>query len=146
MAQCAIQASWKVEVSVHLNNGEYAEHRGALVLIHRGRGNKTEAFEELVGVSTGWDTWGVWKHKQLFQKIAYTQVRHFRVTAVDMAQLQFPWLQNYLQLIRGTQVCSVYVSVPLGVLAVNSGSKQNVSSGLPAAGLNGGCSSLLYSF
>lgn len=36
--------------------------------------------------------------------------------------------------------------LPLGVLAVNSGSKQNVSSGLPAAGLNGGWSSLLYSF
>lgn len=40
----------------------------------------------------------------------------------------------------------VGVDLPLGVLAVNSGSKQNVSSGLPAAGLNGGWSSLLYSF
>lgn len=44
-----------------------------------------------------------------------------------------------------TQAC-VGAGLPLGVLAVNSGSKQNVSSGLPAAGLNGGCSSLLYSF
>lgn len=33
--------------------------------------------------------------------------------------------------------------LPLGVFAVNSGSKQNVSSGLPAAGLNGGWSSRL---
>ena len=41
---------------------------------------------------------------------------------------------------------SVGVDLPLGVLAVNSGSKQNVSSGFPAAGLNGGWSSLLYSF
>lgn len=46
---------------------------------------------------------------------------------------------------QGMCVC-VGVDLPLGVLAVNSGSKQNVSSGLPAAGLNGGCSSLLYSF
>lgn len=58
-----------------------------------------------------------------------------------------------LQLIKSAQVCVyvcvyafVCISVPLGVLAVNSGSKQNVSSGLPAAGLNGGCNSLLYSF
>lgn len=43
----------------HLNNGEYAEQWGALVLIHRGWSNKTETFEELVGVSAGWDTWGV---------------------------------------------------------------------------------------
>lgn len=28
------------------------------------------------------------------QQIAYTQVRHFRATAVDRVQLQFPWLQN----------------------------------------------------
>ncbi len=35
---------------------------------------------------------------------------------------------------------------PLGVLAVNSGSKQKVSSGRPVAGLNGGWSSLRYSF
>lgn len=41
---------------------------------------------------------------------------------------------------------SAGVDIPLGVLAVNSGSKQKVSSGLPAAGLNGGWSSLLYSF
>lgn len=46
-------------VCVHLNYGEYADQRGALVFIHRGRGNKTEAFEELVGVSAGRDTWGV---------------------------------------------------------------------------------------
>lgn len=44
---------------VHLNYREYAEQRGTLVLIHRGWSNKTEAFEELVGVSTGRDTWGV---------------------------------------------------------------------------------------
>lgn len=48
---------------------------------------------------------------------------------------------------RSMCVCvGVGVDLPLGVLAVNSGSKQNVSSGLPAAGLNGGWSSLLYSF
>lgn len=49
----------RVCVCVHLNYGEYADQRGALVFIHRGRGNKTEAFEELVGVSAGRDTWGV---------------------------------------------------------------------------------------
>lgn len=43
----------------HLNYREYAEQRGTLVLIHRGWCNKTEAFEELVGISTGRDTWGV---------------------------------------------------------------------------------------
>jgi len=42
-------------------------------------------------------------------------------------------------------VCRFRCILPLGVFTVNSGSKQNVSSGLPAAGLNGGCSSLLYS-
>lgn len=47
---------------------------------------------------------------------------------------------------RACVLVCVCVGVPFGVLAVNSGSKQNVSSGLPAAGLNGGWSSLLYSF
>lgn len=52
-----------------------------------------------------------------------------------------------MQSMRTEHVCvGVGVDLPLGVLAVNSGSKQNVSSGFPAAGLNGGWSSLLYSF
>lgn len=49
----------RVCVCAHLNYGEYADQWGALVFIHRGRSNKTKAFEELVGVGTGWDTWGV---------------------------------------------------------------------------------------
>lgn len=36
--------------------------------------------------------------------------------------------------------------LPLGVLVVNSGSKQKVSSGFPEAGLKGGWTSLLYNF
>lgn len=36
--------------------------------------------------------------------------------------------------------------LPVGVLEVNSGSKWNVSSGLPTVGLNGGLISLRYSF
>lgn len=48
-----------LRVCVYLYYGEYADQRGALVFIHWGRGNKTKAFEELVGVSTGRDTWGV---------------------------------------------------------------------------------------
>lgn len=35
---------------------------------------------------------------------------------------------------------------PVGVRAVNSGSKWKVSSGLPTAGLKGGLISFLYSF
>lgn len=58
--QTVIGGTFKVEILyIHLNYREYAEQRGALVLIHRGWSNKTEAFEELVGVSTGRDTWGV---------------------------------------------------------------------------------------
>lgn len=37
-------------------------------------------------------------------------------------------------------------ALPLGVFAVNSGSKQKVSSGFPEAGLKGGWTSLLYNF
>lgn len=44
---------------VHLNYREYADQWGALVFIHRGWGNKTEAFEKLVGVRARGDTWGV---------------------------------------------------------------------------------------
>lgn len=43
----------------HLNYGQYAEQRGALVFIHGCWGNKTEAFEELVGICAGGDPWGV---------------------------------------------------------------------------------------
>lgn len=74
----------------------------------------------------------------------------WRLTTKILAiQLQFPLLQEYLfPLISNTwpEHASAGVDIPLGVLAVNSGSKQKVSSGLPAAGLNGGWSSLLYSF
>lgn len=53
-------SEYKVTIMhLHLNYGEDAEQRGALVLIHGGRRNKTEAFEELVCISTGRDTWGV---------------------------------------------------------------------------------------
>ena len=37
-------------------------------------------------------------------------------------------------------------AIPLGVFAVNSGSKQKVSSGFPEVGLKGGWTSLLYNF
>lgn len=43
----------------HLNYREYAEQRGALVFIHWGWCNKTEAFEELVGICTRRDTRGI---------------------------------------------------------------------------------------
>lgn len=57
---CRVREGQRVEMThVHLNYGEDAEQRGALVLIHGGRSNKTEAFEELVCISTGRDTWGV---------------------------------------------------------------------------------------
>lgn len=46
-------------VCVHLNYRKNAEQRGTFVFIHWGWSNKTEAFEELVGVSTGRDTWRV---------------------------------------------------------------------------------------
>lgn len=44
---------------VYLNYREYAEQWGALVLIHRSWSNKAKAFEELVGVCTWRNTWGV---------------------------------------------------------------------------------------
>lgn len=58
--QCKWSEGTYAEIErVHLNYREYADQWGALVFIHRGWGNKTEAFEELVGVSTRRDTWGV---------------------------------------------------------------------------------------
>lgn len=87
-----------------------------------------------MGVSTGGDTWGVWKHN------------------THLLQVYSVLTSGYQErlLILSCKMCVEHVCecrcLPLGVLAVNSGSKQNVSSGLPAAGLNGGWSSLLNSF
>lgn len=47
------------DVCSYLNYWEYTEQRGALVFIHWCWSNKTEAFEELVGICTGRDTWGI---------------------------------------------------------------------------------------
>lgn len=46
-------------MSAYLNYREYTEQRGALAFIHWCWSNKTEAFEELVGICTGRDTWGI---------------------------------------------------------------------------------------
>lgn len=46
-------------MSAYLNNREYTEQWGTLVFIHWCWSNKTEAFEELVGICTGRDTWGI---------------------------------------------------------------------------------------
>lgn len=49
-------------------------------------------------------------NSSLHQQIMCTQVKDFTITVVDRAQMQFPWLQRQLQLIRSAQVC-VYVCV-----------------------------------
>lgn len=43
-------------------------------------------------------------------------------------------------------MCCCVSLLPVGVLEVNSGSKWNVSSGLPTVGLKGGLISFLYNF